>query len=517
MAVATFDQLGLIEPILNALNDLGYESPTPIQAQSIPYLLQGRDLLGCAQTGTGKTAAFAVPLIQHMQLAQGEQPHKGRRPIKALILTPTRELAIQIDDSFKDYAKYTKLRTTVIFGGVGQKPQTDALKRGIDILVATPGRLLDLMGQGYVDLKQLDYFVLDEADRMLDMGFIHDVRRVITALPAKRNTLFFSATMPREVQKLADSLLNDPAKVMVTPGSTTAETVQQEVYFVDKPNKAKLLIHLLQTRDMPEALVFSRTKHGADKLVRLLKRADIRAEAIHGNKSQNARQRALKNFKERKARVLVATDIAARGIDIDSLSFVVNYDIPNVPETYVHRIGRTGRAGASGIALSLCDAEERPYLRDITKLIAMQIPVIEEHPFPATDGGAQPEMPPKGKPRQQQRRKRQPTGTAEQLNGDGRGKSKPRSKASRSGRGRGADAASAPERGKRASGRRSDRPRNERAPEKAAPQQGKPTNIVDDFEALTAELLQDLRETAKEVGTGGKKGRRRGGKGHSRK
>ncbi len=398
MAQVPFDRLGLIEPILKALQQEGYENPTPIQAQSIPFLLEGRDLLGVAQTGTGKTAAFAIPLIQRMVNSGGGTGRGGRKPVRALILTPTRELAIQIDDSFKAYGRFTGLRTTVIFGGVGQKPQTDALRGGIDILVATPGRLLDLMNQGFVNLKELEYFVLDEADRMLDMGFIHDVKKVIAAIPKQRQTLFFSATMPPEVQRLSSTLLTNPVKVEVTPVSSTAETVQQEVYFVDKANKAQLLVHLLNTRDIKEALVFSRTKHGADKLVRVIEKAGIRAEAIHGNKAQNARQRALNNFKERKTRVLVATDIAARGIDIDSLSHVVNFDIPNVPETYVHRIGRTGRAGASGIALSLCDVDERVFLRDITKLIARQIPVVEEHPFPASGNASRPlpPEPPKG-------------------------------------------------------------------------------------------------------------------------
>ncbi len=402
MHQTTFDQLGLIEPILKALQHEGYTHPTPIQAQSIPYLLEGRDLLGCAQTGTGKTAAFAIPMIQRMVNAQSGGPRGGRKPIRALILTPTRELAIQIDESYKAYGRHTDLRTTVIFGGVGQKPQTDALRRGVDILVATPGRLLDLMNQGFVNLKELEYFVLDEADRMLDMGFIHDVKKVIAAIPRQRQTLFFSATMPPEVQRLSASLLHNPVKVEVTPASSTAETVEQEVFFVDKSNKANLLVHLLNTRDIAEALVFSRTKHGADKLVRIIEKAGIRAEAIHGNKAQNARQRALKNFKDRKTRVLVATDIAARGIDIDSLSHVVNFDIPNVPETYVHRIGRTGRAGASGIAISLCDVDERVFLRDITKLIARQIPVVEEHPFPASGNASKPlaPEPPKGRGRQ---------------------------------------------------------------------------------------------------------------------
>lgn len=402
MPKITFDQLGLIEPILKALQHEGYTHPTPIQSQSIPHLLEGRDLLGCAQTGTGKTAAFAIPMIQRMYTSGGGTARGGCRPIRALILTPTRELAIQIDESYKAYGRHTDLRTTVIFGGVGQKPQTDALRRGIDILVATPGRLLDLMNQGFINLKELEYFVLDEADRMLDMGFIHDVKKVIAAIPRQRQTLFFSATMPPEVQRLSSTLLTNPVKVEVTPASSTAETVQQEVFFVDKANKAKLLVHLLETRDIKEALVFSRTKHGADKLVKVIEKAGIRAEAIHGNKAQNARQRALKNFKERKTRVLVATDIAARGIDIDSLSHVVNFDIPNVPETYVHRIGRTGRAGASGIALSLCDVDERVFLRDITKLIARQIPVVEEHPFPASGNAGKPlpPAPPRGKGRQ---------------------------------------------------------------------------------------------------------------------
>ncbi|MCO6483859.1 MAG: DEAD/DEAH box helicase [Flavobacteriales bacterium] len=382
-----FDQLGLIEPILQALHEEGYTHPTPIQEQSIPHLLQHRDLLGCAQTGTGKTAAFAVPIIQHLHIAG--PVHGGKRLVRALILTPTRELAIQIDDSFKAYGRHTKLRTTVIFGGVGQKPQTDALQRGVDILVATPGRLLDLMGQGFVHLKDLQFFVLDEADRMLDMGFIHDVRKVIAALPAKRQTLFFSATMPPDVQKLADTLLTDPVKVAVTPVSSTAETVQQEVFFVDKANKPKLLVHLLQTRDIPEALVFTRTKHGADKLVRILEKSGIKAAAIHGNKAQNARQRALNNFKERKLRVLVATDIAARGLDIEALPHVVNYELSNIAEDYVHRIGRTGRAGSKGQAVSLVSADERKHLANIERLLGRRLPctVIEGfEPVAAGDG-----------------------------------------------------------------------------------------------------------------------------------
>ena len=419
----TFAQLGLIEPILKAIQQEGYIHPTPIQTQSIPFLLEGRDLLGCAQTGTGKTAAFGIPIIQRLINSGAGAARGGRRPIRTLILTPTRELAIQIDESFKSYSRFTNLRTTVIFGGVGQKPQTDALRSGVDILVATPGRLLDLMNQGYVNLKELEYFVLDEADRMLDMGFIHDVKKV-TAIPRKRQTLFFSATMPPEVQRLSSTLLNDPVRVEVTPVSSTAETVSQEVFFVDKANKAQLLVHLLNTRDIKEALVFSRTKHGADKLVRVIEKAGISAEAIHGNKAQNARQRALKNFKEHKTRVLVATDIAARGIDIDSLSHVVNFDIPNVPETYVHRIGRTGRAGASGIALSFCDVDERVFLRDITKLIARQIPVVEEHPFPASGNASKP-LPP-AQPHGQGRNGRSQHGNGRSQGGNsgGRGQTK---------------------------------------------------------------------------------------------
>jgi len=375
----TFDRLGLIEPILKAIREEGYTTPTPIQAQAIPYLLDGRDLLGCAQTGTGKTAAFAIPILQHLHALHGSRGSK--RPIRALVLTPTRELAIQIGESFKAYGRHCGLKHAVIFGGVGQKPQTDALRAGIDILVATPGRLLDLMGQGYVHLNELTHFVLDEADRMLDMGFIHDVKRVIQKLPVKRQTLLFSATMPNEVAKLAHSLLHQPVRVEVAPQSTTAEKVDQSIYFVEKPDKPHLLVELLKGPDMREVLVFTRTKHGANKLAKHLVKSGVRAEAIHGNKSQNARQNALNAFKQGRLRVLVATDIAARGIDIDDLKHVVNYDLPNVPETYVHRIGRTGRAGASGHALSFCDREEREYLRDITKLIARQIPVVEGHPF----------------------------------------------------------------------------------------------------------------------------------------
>ena len=377
----TFSQLNLIDPILKALKTEGYETPTPIQEQAIPVVLQGRDLLGCAQTGTGKTAAFSIPILQLMHQAHAERgPHR----IKALILTPTRELAIQIDESLAAYGRHTGLRHAVIFGGVGQKPQTDALRAGIDILTATPGRLLDLMGQGYVRLDGIEYFVLDEADRMLDMGFIHDVKKVIAKLPLKRQSLFFSATMPPEIQKLADTILTNPAKVEVTPVSSTVDAIDQSVYFVEKPDKKSLLIHLLKDKAIQSALVFTRTKHGADKITKDLVKAGVKAEAIHGNKSQNHRQRALTNFKNRDTRVLVATDIAARGIDIDELSHVINFELPNVPETYVHRIGRTGRAGFSGVAISFCDTEERPFLKDINKLIAKTIPVVEDHPYPST-------------------------------------------------------------------------------------------------------------------------------------
>jgi ATP-dependent RNA helicase RhlE len=386
----TFDQLNLTEPVLKALQHEGYTQPTPIQQQAIPIVLNGKDLLGCAQTGTGKTAAFAIPIIELM--IKMDAPVKGRKRIKALVLTPTRELAMQIKESFDAYGRFTRLQNVVVFGGVSQKAQTDALQRGADILIATPGRLLDLMNQGYVQLNQLDFFVLDEADRMLDMGFIHDVKKVIAALPARRQSLFFSATMPGEIVKLANMILVKPEKVEVTPVSSTAETIQQSVFFVDKSQKYQLLIHVLKDKTIQSALVFSRTKHGADKLVRILQKAGVKAEAIHGNKSQNARQRALNSFKNGEIRVLIATDIAARGIDIDDLTHVINYDIPNVAETYVHRIGRTGRAGAAGISFSFCDHEEKDFLKDIQKLTGIQIPVVNDHPYPL--GKANPLLPP---------------------------------------------------------------------------------------------------------------------------
>ncbi|WP_439557385.1 DEAD/DEAH box helicase [Dyadobacter sp.] len=378
----TFQELTLIEPITKALQEEGYTTPTPIQAKAIPIILDQKDLLGCAQTGTGKTAAFAIPMLQ--LLYNKPLGNTERQRIRALILTPTRELAIQIGESFAAYGRHTGIKHTVIFGGVGQKPQTDALRRGVDILVATPGRLLDLITQGFIKLNQLEFFVLDEADRMLDMGFVHDVKKVIKLLPAKRQSLFFSATMPAAIVQLAGTILNNPVKVEVTPVSSTADTIRQSVFFVDKSDKNSLLLHILQDQSISTALVFTRTKHGADKVVKVLRKAGVTSEAIHGNKSQNARQNALKNFKSQTTRVLVATDIAARGIDVDDLTHVINYEIPNIPETYVHRIGRTGRAGAKGIAISFCDKEEKLFLRDIHKLIAKNIPVENNHPFAVT-------------------------------------------------------------------------------------------------------------------------------------
>lgn len=375
----SFENLNLIEPIKRALRTEGYTIPTPIQEQSIPIVLQRKDLLGCAQTGTGKTAAFAIPILQILYNAK---PADDRPGVKALIVTPTRELAIQIGESFAAYGKHTNLKHLVIYGGVSQLSQTNALKKGVDILVATPGRLLDLMDQKFVHLHHIQLFVLDEADRMLDMGFINDVKKIIAKLPPKRQTLFFSATMPPEISKLASTILRDPEKVEVTPISSTAEKVEQGIYFVEKNDKRHLLIHLLKDSKIKSALVFTRTKHGADKVAKELTKAHIKADAIHGNKSQNARQKALNNFKTGQIRVLVATDIAARGIDVEDLSHVINFDLPNIPETYVHRIGRTGRAGASGIALSFCDEEEKEYLKDIHKLIDQTVPVVEDHPYP---------------------------------------------------------------------------------------------------------------------------------------
>ncbi len=379
--MTTFEQLNLIEPILKALKAEGYVSPTPIQEQAIPILLQGKDLLGCAQTGTGKTAAFAIPILQ-LLYKDAQQNNAGRKRIKALVLTPTRELAIQIEESFAAYGKHTGIKQTVIFGGVSQHGQVERLQRGIDVLIATPGRLLDLMQQGHVHLNEIQFFVLDEADRMLDMGFVNDVKKVIAKLPKKRHSLFFSATMPPVIQSLADSILFQPTKVEVTPVSSTADTIQQTLYYVSKSDKRKLLIHLLETEKINSVLVFTRTKHGADRVVRDLDKAGIKAAAIHGNKSQNARQNALNDFKGGRIKVLLATDIASRGIDIDELSHVINYELPNIPETYVHRIGRTGRAGFNGVAFSFCEEEEFGELKDIQKLIGKKIPVTENHPFP---------------------------------------------------------------------------------------------------------------------------------------
>ena len=367
----TFADLQLDPTLLQAVTAEGYTNPTPIQFQAIPHVLKGVDLLGCAQTGTGKTAAFALPILQRLMRHPQTQ---GRRPIRPLVLAPTRELATQIGESFRNYGRHTKIRATVIFGGVGQNPQVASLKAGVDVVVATPGRLLDLMNQGHVDFRQLECLVLDEADNMLDMGFIHDIRKIIARIPAQRQTLLFSATMPREIRQLADTILHQPVSVQVAPVATPAEAVDQWLYHVEKSNKPGLLVEFLQSFGTERVLVFTRTKHGADKVVKHLVRFGIRAEAIHGNKSQNARVRALNAFKSQQPPVLVATDIAARGLDIDNVSHVVNFDIPNVPETYVHRIGRTGRAGASGSAISFCDHEERPFVRDIERLIRRAIP-----------------------------------------------------------------------------------------------------------------------------------------------
>ena len=374
----TFDQLPLTAPFLRALEEEKYTHPTPIQEQAIPVILEGRDMIGCAQTGTGKTAAFSIPMLQ---LLNTIAPGKGRRPIRGLVVTPTRELAMQIKESLDAYGRHCSLRNTVVFGGVSQHGQVNALHRGVDILVATPGRLLDLFQQGYVKLDQLSFFVLDEADRMLDMGFLPDMKRIIKLLPAKRQSLFFSATMPDNIRQLANTIVHDPAFISVTPAMSTAERVEQSVYFIEHPDKKYLLLHLLREGNVRSALVFTKTKHGADKVSRMLSKAHIHAEAIHGNKSQSARQKALKNFKEGITRVLVATDIAARGIDIDNLELVVNYDIPNIPETYVHRIGRTGRAGASGEAVSFCSGSEKSFWRDILKTIPVEVPVKDASAF----------------------------------------------------------------------------------------------------------------------------------------
>jgi len=378
-----FEDLKIIAPVLKALKEKCYTTPTAIQEESIPLILERNDVLGSAQTGTGKTAAFAVPILQH--LYTDKQMNKKHRKIKSLIVTPTRELAIQIGESFTDYGKYTGLKNTVVFGGVNQNSQTNILRQGIDILVATPGRLLDLMDQGFISLKDVEYFVLDEADRMLDMGFINDIKKIIAKLPSKRQSLFFSATMPDNIVALSRKILKNPVKVSVSPVSSTADTIRQYLYYTNRTTKNDLLIHILEKEMIEQVLLFSRTKHGADRIVRNLKKKKIAAEAIHGDKSQNQRQKALKQFKDHKIKVLVATDIAARGIDIDKLRYVINYDIPNIAETYVHRIGRSGRAGEAGVAISICEPEENAYIKDIEKLIQRKIAVDENNPFPQTD------------------------------------------------------------------------------------------------------------------------------------
>jgi len=429
-----FRSLNIIEPILKAVEEEGYTTPTPIQEQSIPIILNGTDLLGCAQTGTGKTAAFAIPILQ---ILRSSQTNERKRKIRSLILTPTRELAIQIGDSFNSYGRHTGITNTVVFGGVNQTPQTNALRNGIDVLVATPGRLLDLISQGFINLSDVGIFVLDEADRMLDMGFIHDVKKIIALLPRKRQTLFFSATMPPEIVKLADTILYRPEKVAVTPISSTVDIVNQYVYFVDKGNKNSLLLEILKDTKIKTALVFTRTKHGADKVVKVLIKNEIKAEAIHGNKAQNARQRALANFKAQTTRVLVATDIAARGIDVDDLEYVINFEMSNIAETYVHRIGRTGRAGAKGTAISFCDAEEKEYLRDVEKLIAKKIKVVDNHPFPLMDHN------PVKEPKQQRppRRNNQEQGKQKSANPSG---NKPKQKTTKSSNNNSAPKSSSP-------------------------------------------------------------------------
>jgi len=379
----SFEDLELVDPILRALEDKRYTEPTPIQAKAIPLVLDRRDVLGCAQTGTGKTAAFAIPIIQLIHQKDGD--HRGFPILRSLIVTPTRELAIQIDENIKEYSKYTDIKHTVIFGGVKQGKQVDKLKKGVHILVATPGRLLDLIDQGYISLDDVRLFVLDEADRMLDMGFIHDIKKLLKILPEKRQSLFFSATMPQNIVELSNTILEDPVKVEVAQVSSAAETITQYLYYTNKQTKKDLLIHILKDESLDQVLLFSRTKHGADKITRFLKKEHVNAAAIHGDKAQNQRQKALSNFKSGDVRVLVATDIAARGIDIDKLRYVINYDVPNIAETYVHRIGRSGRAGEDGIAISICEPEENAYVKDIQRLIKQKLQVVDDNPFPQTD------------------------------------------------------------------------------------------------------------------------------------
>jgi ATP-dependent RNA helicase RhlE len=378
-----FKDLNIIVPILNALEEEKYENPTPIQSKAIPVILSKKDVLGSAQTGTGKTAAFAIPILQHLFLDR-RQDHQSRR-INALIVTPTRELAIQIGESFTTYGRHTGIKNVVIFGGVPQNKQTNALKTKPEVLIATPGRLLDLMNQGYIRLNDIKYFVLDEADRMLDMGFIHDIKKIIEKLPERRQSLYFSATLPPSIVELSRKILRDPVKIEVSPNSSTAETIQQHLYYTNKSTKNDLLLHLLDDEKMNQVLLFSRTKHGSDRIARFLKKKKVDADAIHGDKSQNQRQRALTKFKAGELRVLVATDIAARGIDIDKLQYVINFDIPNIAETYVHRIGRSGRAGEDGMAISICEPEENAFVKEIEKLTKQKINVVEDHPFPQTD------------------------------------------------------------------------------------------------------------------------------------
>ncbi len=400
----TFQELNLLPQLLKAVDELGYIQPSPIQAQAIPPVLKGKDLIGCAQTGTGKTAAFAIPILQRLH----GHVSKRHTPIRALVLTPTRELALQIKESFDQYDKYLELRHTVIFGGVGQAPQVEALQKGVDILVATPGRLNDLCSQGHIDLSGIDAFVLDEADRMLDMGFIHDVRKVIARLPEKRQTLLFSATMPQEIADLSRTILKNPVRVEVTPQSSTVDAIEQRLYKVDKGNKKLLLQEVLKDKSLDSVLVFTNTKHGADRVVKELGRAGIAAMAIHGNKGQTARIRALESFKSGAIRVLVATDIAARGIDVNELAAVVNYELPNVPETYVHRIGRTGRAGRGGVAVSFCNFDELAYLKDIEKLTKKTVPVVEDHPWPMEIFEATPKKQREPRPPRAERQAAQP-------------------------------------------------------------------------------------------------------------
>ncbi len=379
----SFKNLNIIPPILKALEDKKYTQPTSIQKQAIPLILEGNDVLGCAQTGTGKTAAFAIPIIQHIY--ETAPSKESRAKIRSLIVTPTRELAIQIEENMQKYGKYTNVKHAVVYGGVKQGQQVDQLKKGVHILVATPGRLLDLIDQGFISLKDIDLFVLDEADRMLDMGFINDIKKLLKLLPVKRQSLFFSATMPDNILNLSKEILNSPQKIEVTPVSSTAETIQQYLYYTNKSSKKDLLLHILENEEIDQVLLFSRTKHGSDRIARDLKKKKINAAAIHGDKAQNQRQKVLRDFKVGKIRVLVATDIAARGIDIDKLKYVINFDIPDTAETYIHRIGRSGRAGEAGIALSLCEPEENAYIKDIEKLAKKRIKTIDNHPFPQTE------------------------------------------------------------------------------------------------------------------------------------